>query len=174
MKSQNGKCFNCNSAYMNCFETCPNSPKERGVQNAFYNSFRECDLSDEGKARLNELLELKDSEKQMNRYNAQILNDKGEYHLQFETNSRDNFNAMEKLAQKCIDNKPRTNFDRITESVESLAEFIEKYATNCLYCPLYKLEKCKVTGWKPESELCKKELAEWLQKECEEWGVLTT
>ena len=62
----------------------------------------------------------------------------------------------------------RTNFDKITESVESLAEFIEKYATNCLYCPLYKLEKCKLTGWRVESELCKKELKEWLQKECED------
>lgn len=47
------------------------------------------------------------SEKPMNRYNAQILNDKGEYHLQFETNSRENFDAMEKLAQKFIDNKPQ-------------------------------------------------------------------
>ena len=43
----------------------------------------------------------------MNRYNAQILNDKGEYHLQFETDSRDNFNAMENLAQKFMDNKPQ-------------------------------------------------------------------
>lgn len=33
MNTKNGKCFNCNSAYMNCFETCPNSPKERGLQN---------------------------------------------------------------------------------------------------------------------------------------------
>ena len=61
----------------------------------------------------------------MNRYNAQILIDKGEYHLQFETDNRENFNAMEKLAQKIMDNKSRTNYDKITESVESLAEFIE-------------------------------------------------
>lgn len=62
---------------------------------------------------------------------------------------------------------PITNYDKITESVESLAEFIEKYATNCHYCPLYKLEKCKLTGWKIESENCKKEIKEWLQKECD-------
>ena len=61
----------------------------------------------------------------------------------------------------------KTNYDKITSSVESLAEFIEKYATNCIYCPLYKLEKCKLTGWRVESELCKKEIKEWLLKECE-------
>ena len=67
------------------------------------------------------------------------------------------------------DLKPkRTNYDKITESVETLAEFIEKYATNCHYCPLYKLEKCKLTGWKIESENCKKEIKEWLQKECDD------
>ena len=161
MNTQNGKCFNCNSAYMNCFETCPNSPKERGIKNAFYNSFTVGDLSDEGKANLNKLLELKDVEKPMNRYNAQILNDKGEYHLQFETNSRDNFNAMEKLAQKFMDNKPRTNFDKITESVESLAEFIE-YQTNgdCEHCPS--------NGRYCETHTtCKGSIIEWLQKEDE-------
>ena len=143
---------------MNCFETCPNSPKERGIQNAFYNSFRECDLNDEDKARLNELLKLKDSEKQMNRYNAQILNDKGEYHLQFETNSRDNFNAMEKLAQKFMDKKPRTNFYKITESVESLADFFDKYFD------------CKCSGGFTECNpnlYCIDCFKEWLQKECE-------
>lgn len=100
--------------------------------------------------------------KEMNRYNAQILNDKGEYHLQFETNSRENFNVMEKLAQKCIDNKPRTNFDRITESEEALAEFIRKLAEecqhhNCLWCTLRDCNCCDIN--------C---IEEWLQKECEE------
>ena len=65
--------------------------------------------------------------------------------------------------------KPKkTNYDKITENEEVLAEFIEKNATNCDYCPLYKLENCKLVGWKLESELCKKELKEWLQKECED------
>jgi hypothetical protein len=73
--------------------------------------------------------------------------------------------VIETLAEE----KPKkTNFDRITESAESLAGFIEKYATNCHYCPLYELEKCKLTGWKIESENCKKEIKEWLQKESEE------
>ena len=62
---------------------------------------------------------------------------------------------------------PKTNFDKITESVESLAEFIEKYATNCNYCPLYKLEKCDIKGWKFDKEYCKKEIIKWLQKESE-------
>ena len=60
----------------------------------------------------------------MNRYNAQILKDKGEYHLQFETDSKDNFKAVEKAVRKCIDRKPPTNFDKITESVESLAKLL--------------------------------------------------
>ncbi len=100
----------------------------------------------------------------MNRYNAQILNDKGEYHLQFETDSREKFDAMERLAQKCMDNKPKTNYDKITESAESLAEFIYKVRFNCAlsdygcdYCILKELGDCNETNIK-----------EWLQKECED------
>lgn len=87
----------------------------------------------------------------MDRYNAQILNDKGEYHLQYETDSRDNFNAVERLVQKCIDNKPQTNFDKITESVESLAEWIENLDTFEFI----------------HFSLKKQKLIEWLQKTCE-------
>lgn len=101
--------------------------------------------------------------KEMNRYNAQILNDKGEYHLQFETNSRENFDAMEKLAQKCIDNKPRTNFDRIIESVEALAEFLGK-TMMCDDCPIrLQYNTCKSSVSSPCPEIIK----QWLQKECE-------
>lgn len=64
----------------------------------------------------------------MNRYNAQILNDKGEYHLQFETDNKEHFDAVEKIVQKCIDNKPLTNFDLITQSEESLAKFTGQFA----------------------------------------------
>lgn len=60
----------------------------------------------------------------MNRYNAQILNDKGEYHLQFETDNRKNFNAMEKLAQKIMDKKPPTNFDKIMQNVDSFIKWV--------------------------------------------------
>lgn len=95
----------------------------------------------------------------MNRYNAQILNDKGEYHLQFETNSRDNFNDMEKLAQKCIDNKPKTNFDRITESVEFADWIYSQYGGSPPDMP------CKDTSC--EKPNCKECFKEWLQKECE-------
>lgn len=194
--------------------------KEEQYKHEFYNSFTVGDLSDEGKANLNKILQgitpynleyqevlctgvdwvneafefeykgekyfykqmqkydcsadtdhircvieeflgwLGEVKKLMNRYNAQILNDKGEYHLQFETNSRENFNAMEKLAQKCIDNKPRTNFDRITESEEALAEFIATVSNcemiDCEDCPLLKANCNSKDGIK-----------EWLQKECE-------
>lgn len=58
--------------------------KQEQLKNAFYNSFREGDLSDEGKANLTKLLAL---------------------------------------------HNPKTNFDKITESAESLAEFIEKLDT---------------------------------------------
>ncbi len=103
--------------------------------------------------------------KLINRYNAQILNDKGEYHLQFETNSRENFNAMEKLAQKCIDNKPRTNFDKIVESVESLAKKLVNMSLNgdfvpCFYAP-------DGTEFAMDEERAIQYTIEWLQKECE-------
>lgn len=51
--------------------------------------------------------------------------------------------------------KPRTNFDRITESVEALAEFLSKYI-DCDTC--FKDERlCGVS--------CKNEIIEWLNKE---------
>lgn len=99
----------------------------------------------------------------MNRYNAQILNDKGEYHLQFETDCRDNFNAMEKLAQKIIDKNPRTNFDKITENKWTLAKFIIDTVTHCQFnncedCPLYEVDGCSR----------QEKVKEWLQQEIED------
>lgn len=94
----------------------------------------------------------------MNRYNAQILNDKGEYHLQFETDNRDNFNAMEMLAQKFMDKKPQTNFDKITESVESFVEWVlDNYHSVPEQLPCTK--SCNGD--------CGECFKEWLQKECE-------
>lgn len=56
--------------------------------------------------------------------------------------------------------KPRTNFDRITESEESLAEFIATVSNctmiNCKDCPLSNANCSSKDGIK-----------EWLQKECE-------
>ena len=95
----------------------------------------------------------------VNRYNAQILNDKGEYHLQFETNSRDNFNAMEKLAQKCIDNKPKTNFDRITENEETFVKWVlDNYHSVPEHFP------CQTSC----NNDCGECFKEWLQKESEQ------
>ena len=51
----------------------------------------------------------------------------------------------------------KTNFDRITESVEALAEFIE--ATDGILCN-YVNKHCHING-------CKDCIKEWLQKECE-------
>ena len=53
--------------------------------------------------------------------------------------------------------KPKTNFDRITESVEALAEFIK--ATDGILCN-YVNKHCHING-------CKECTKEWLQKECE-------
>lgn len=57
--------------------------------------------------------------------------------------------------------KPRTNFDQITESVESLAEFIATVSNcetiDCKDCPLSKAHCNSKDGIK-----------EWLQKEIEE------
>ena len=58
--------------------------------------------------------------------------------------------------------KPRTNFDRITESVESLAEWLEENIV-CEYCPCFG-NWCKST---PEMT-CEQTIKEWLQKEIEE------
>lgn len=55
-----------------------------------------------------------------------------------------------------------TNFKRITESPEVLAEFLDDVTTycgsahNCLSCPLYKAKDCDKDG-----------LIEWLQEESE-------
>ena len=68
------------------------------------------------------------------------------------------YKAIKQLAE--ILSKPRTNFDRITENVESLAEFMFeklKYMP-CSICPL-----AKDCGGE-----CKREIKEWLQKENEQ------
>lgn len=60
---------------------------------------------------------------------------------------------------------PRTNFDRITESVEALAGFIENNTSNCYHCFLGIDGKCKSAFKYLGNEICKKEIKEWLQKE---------
>lgn len=62
---------------------------------------------------------------------------------------------------------PRTNFDKITESVESLAEFIINNTSNCYHCVLGIDGKCKSALKFLGEEICKKEIIEWLQEECE-------
>ena len=53
--------------------------------------------------------------------------------------------------------KPQTNFDRITENTEALAEFFATYGISCVQ----RGNKCD-TG-----KNCKECIKEWLQKECE-------
>jgi hypothetical protein len=59
------------------------------------------------------------------------------------------------------DRKP-TNFDKITESVESLAKFIDcRVGGNCDNCPVNYDEDCR-------EPVCVDNIRKWLQKECEE------
>ncbi len=60
-----------------------------------------------------------------------------------------------------INTKPRTNFDKITESVESLALTISNCVTSCEDCPAYE-NVCEGT-----SKSCPAKIRKWLQKECE-------
>lgn len=58
---------------------------------------------------------------------------------------------------KRIKIKPQTNFDKITQSVESLAEYMDNYR----WCPYFSNSTC-------DSEIeCKECIKEWLQKESE-------
>ena len=95
----------------------------------------------------------------MSRYNAQILNDKGEYHLQFETDNKEHFDAVEKMVQKCIDNKPLTNFNQITQSVDSLANFLRKVTDCCQF------DKCPDCPLEEALDCTTHYIAEWLQQE---------
>lgn len=59
-----------------------------------------------------------------------------------------------------VENEPKTNFDRITSSVESLVEWVySQYGCSPPDMP------CKDTGCKKPN--CKECFKEWLQKECE-------
>lgn len=92
-----------------------------------------------------------------NTCNVQILKDIGEYRLQFETTIKENFKKVEKLVQGFIYNKPKTNFDKITESVENLAEFLSNYI-DCDNC--FKDERlCGAS--------CENEIKYWLQQEAD-------
>lgn len=60
--------------------------------------------------------------------------------------------------------KPQTNFDKITQSVESFVEFIYSQYGGMppdVPCPMEENASCKEMN-------CKKCFTKWLQKECEE------
>lgn len=60
----------------------------------------------------------------MNEFKTDVQGTKGFYTIEYRTNSRANYEEAQELLRKFVDNKPKTNFDRIVESVESLAEFV--------------------------------------------------
>ena len=57
--------------------------------------------------------------------------------------------------------KVKTNFDRITQSVESLSEFINNFDT----CPIHEEEYCPQIGKKFTYTYCNTCWADWLKKE---------
>lgn len=59
--------------------------------------------------------------------------------------------------------KPQTNYDKITESVESLAEFLE-LTMDCSLCVVFDKYGCNAI----KQMTCKECIIEWLQKECDE------
>jgi hypothetical protein len=60
--------------------------------------------------------------------------------------------------------KHKTNYDKLTSSVDALAAFLAK-TIECYFCPIheiYGVSKCQ------GEKMCADILKEWLQKECEE------
>lgn len=66
---------------------------------------------------------------------------------------------------ECKYYKPHTNFDRISESAESLAAFIVNNTSNCYHCFLGIDGKCEFALKYLGDEACLKSIKEWLQKE---------
>lgn len=60
--------------------------------------------------------------------------------------------------------KPKTNFDRITESVESLAEYIYQVTSCCPFELIGVVAPCTIPL---SNKGCTNCIKEWLQKECE-------
>lgn len=65
-------------------------------------------------------------------------------------------------------NKPRTNYDKITASVESLAEFFVEESKQEDYKGEYSYWGCGEVGETYDKQEAIKSTIEWLQKECEE------
>lgn len=64
--------------------------------------------------------------------------------------------------------KPQTNYDKITASVDALAEFLE-LTMDCSKCVVFRNKyDCYASKQITCKEItCKKIIKEWLQKECE-------
>ena len=58
----------------------------------------------------------------MNEFKTDVQGIKDIYTIEYRTNSKANYEKAQNLLRKFVDNKPKTNFDKITESVESLAK----------------------------------------------------
>ena len=78
-------------------------------------------------------------------------------------NARDIMPKRYELPTENLKKPKRTNFDRITESAENLAEFLDK-TMMCDDCPIrLQTNTCKCSVSIP----CSTVIKEWLQKECE-------
>lgn len=90
------------------------------------------------------------------------------YHLQGEENTRSVIDLLTQIDDEIRKTlKPRTNFDKITESVENLAEFIVEASE-------YQIDEYLFTYYNPALECSTSDKEEaiqhtikWLQKECD-------
>ena len=100
----------------------------------------------------------------MNEFKTDVQGTKGFYTIEYRTNSRANYEEAQELLRKFVDNKPKTNFDKVTESVESLAEFLA-INERCINCPV---QICVLSFAEKGKQECIEQIIEWLRKECEE------
>ena len=56
----------------------------------------------------------------------------------------------------------RTNFDRITESPEKLAQFLHESFSYCINCPMF-----RTCDNSPEEMNCEQVMLAWLQEKCD-------
>ena len=89
-------------------------------------------------------------------FNTQVGN--GEYRLQFETDNREYYLLMQKIARRCVDGEPMTNADRIRAMCDDeLADFMNR-----------DISGCPPTGdCNKASDDCKACWLDWLQKPAE-------
>lgn len=105
-------------------------------------------------------------------YSNRILQRKSYYQVgqalnYSEETIRKKWNKILKKLAKIL--KPKTNYDKITASVDALAEMIVQMSLNCDFIPCYYAPDGTVFAMDKEGAI--QYTIEWLQKECEDESV---